>query len=126
MMRTFSFVVLLLAIGFTTSGCGIKLFSNTEADIAAHTVQFIHPGCSTFVAQTLREGLSLVEVQSSEYTPEQGDIFEGPPRVGPSMFRIFDGTESRLREGGRSISLNIIAKNLLPSEARTQLDRACG
>ena len=31
-----------------------------------------------------------------------------------------------LGEGGRSISLNIVAKNLSPDEAREQLDAACG
>lgn len=107
------------------SGCGIRLFSNPDAQISAHTVQFVEPGCSVFVAQTLREGLSLVRITDAGYTPSQGDIFEGPPRVGPSVFRVFNGTESKLREGGRSVQMEIVAKNLQPSGARRQLQEAC-
>ena len=108
------------------SGCGISLFSSGEASIAAHSVFLTHPGCSTFVAQTLREGMTLVETTGDDYAPAAGDVFEGPARIGPSMFRLFDGTEARLAEGGRSISLTIVAKNLSPEDAREQLNEACG
>lgn len=115
-----------LFLALCLSGCGLTLFSSGQASIAAHSVFLTHPGCSTFVAQTLRQGMTLVETTGDEYAPAPGDVFEGPARIGPSMFRLFDGTEARLAEGGRSISLNIVAKNLLPKDAREQLDSACG
>ncbi|MCH7638822.1 MAG: hypothetical protein IH855_05105 [Bacteroidetes bacterium] len=70
--------------------------------------------------------MTLVEILGDDYAPAPGDVFEGPARIGPSMFRLFDGTEARLAVGGRSISLNIVAKNLSPEDAREQLDAACG
>ena len=115
-----------LLLALCLSGCGLKLFSSGEASIAAHSVFLTHPECSTFVAQTLREGMTLVEISGDDYAPAPGDVFEGPARIGPSMFRLFDGTEARLADGGRSISLNIVAKNLSPEDAREQLDAACG
>ena len=121
MVRLFLFLLL----SASSLGCGIRLFSNPEASIAAHVIHFTRPDCSTFVAQTLREGLTLTEVEVEDYTPRQGDIFEGPSRTGPSVFRLFEGTETRLREGGRNVSMNILAKNLEPAEARRQLDAAC-
>lgn len=120
---TSSFLPLLFSILF--SGCGISLFSAGEASIAAHSVFLTHPGCSTFVAQTLREGMTLVETTGDDYAPAAGDVFEGPARIGPSMFRLFDGTEAHLAEGGRSISLTIVARNLSPEDAREQLNAAC-
>jgi len=118
-------ILAVLSLSFVASGCGLSLFSSGEASIAAHSVFLLHEGCSTFVAQTLRQGMTLVETADAAYVPAQGDVFEGPARLGPSVFRLFDGTESRLREGGRSVSLNIVAKNLSPEDARQQLDAAC-
>ncbi len=118
-----SFLPLLLSLLF--SGCGISLFSSSEASITAHAVFLTQEGCSTFVTQMLREGLSLIETEDASYTPTTGDVFEGPGRVGPSVFRLFDGEEVQLRDGGRNVSLTILARNLEPEEARRSLNAAC-
>ncbi len=116
---------LILLVAITFSGCGLKLFGSSKASVAAHTVLFTSEGCSTFVARTLHEGLTLVENSDRDFVPSPGDVFEGPARLGPSVFRLFDGTEARLREGGRSVSLTFIAMNLKSENARTQLNDAC-
>lgn len=124
MRRGFACLVLIGGIAF--SGCGLKLFGSSEASVAAHTVFYTSDGCSSFVAQTLREGLTLVKNHDRGYAPSPGDVFEGPARLGPSVFRLFDGTESYLKEGGRNISLTFVAMNLRPEDARAQLNAACG
>jgi len=126
-LSSFRTLILLLPffLAFPLSGCGLTLFSSGQASIAAHSVFLTHPGCSTFAAQTLREGMTLVETTGDDYAPAAGDVFEGPARIGPSMFRLFDGTEARLSDGGRNISLTIVAKNLSPEDARRQLNATC-
>lgn len=114
-----------LVLAFMLCGCGLKQFSSSEASVAAHTVFLTHADCSTFVAQTLREGMTLVENADASYTPSPGNVLEGPARLGPSVFTVFGGSESRMREGGRSVSLNIVAKNLDAADAREQLNSAC-
>lgn len=119
-------IILPLFLSLLLSGCGLKLFSGGEAQISVHSVYSTHPGCSAFVAQTLRQGLTLIETSDAAYVPQRGDVFEGPARLGPSVFRMFDGVETRLREGGRNVSLNVVAKNLALVDAREQLNAACG
>ncbi len=118
-------LLVVLAFAAVASGCGIRLFSSSKASIAAHTVFNTREECSAFVAQTLHEGMTLFENRDTNYEPASGDVFEGPARIGPSVFRLFDGSESRLQEGGRSISLNVLAMNLKSENARAQWDAAC-
>lgn len=116
-------IILLL---LTISGCGLSLFSSSQASEGAHAVVLTRPGCSTFIARTLNTGFLLATAQDGTYTPAPGDVFDGPVREGRSFFLLYPTNDQTTREGGINLPLEVLAVNLDLAEARGRLDVACG
>lgn len=121
------FPALLLA-PLVLGGCGL-LGGAPRATYGAHVVFLTRPACSTLVAQTLATGdaraFSVLTLPDAGYAPTAGDVIEGPAREGPSVFVVYPlGTDAR--EGGLSVSAEVLALGLRPGEARLRLDDACG
>jgi hypothetical protein len=97
---------------------------------AAHVLFLIRAGCPTVVARTLAGGdaraFTILTLDAPDYMPRAGDVLEGPARPGRSVFVYYPEESLGTRSEGRSISADVVAAGLDPSEARARMDAACG
>ena len=109
-------------------GLGINL-GGGRASTGAHTVLLVRPGCSTFVARTLRHGFVVAEAPEGRYAPAAGDVLQGPPREGRSVFALFPSGAVTAGDPGAdpddNVPLDVLALGLDLPDASARLDAAC-
>ncbi|MEL6616789.1 MAG: hypothetical protein AAFQ43_13685 [Bacteroidota bacterium] len=114
-----------LAAWMPLAGC--SLISRSEGTtIAPHLVFLAPTGCEVALAKIHRGGYALITSLDDSYALRQGDVLEGPARVGESIFRRFP-PEARNSEWsqGIDVAIDVRATDLELSIARRQLDGIC-
>lgn len=122
-MRTLALI--LLAAVPPLAGC--SLISRSEGTTIAPHVVFLAPtGCEVALAKVHRGGYALMSSLEPDYVLQQGDVLEGPDRLGESIFRHFPpaARNSEWSEG-IEVPIDIRATGLELSIARRQLDGIC-
>lgn len=131
-------VVVLGAAALLVSGCGrvsavvgSVLGGGPPDALDAHAVYRIRPGCPTLAARTVSHGFTIL-------TPREGGpfeaagVFEGPARVGESVFRYVPPEAGASWELARAsaatteVSVAVAAVGVELPDVRQWMDRFCG
>ena len=99
--------------------------------VDAHTVYRVRPGCATVAARTTAHGYTILTPAGGPVIETSG-IFEGPARVGMSVFRYVPPTVGATWEAARDtsatveLSADVAAAGVELPDVRAWLDRFCG
>lgn len=113
------------------SGCGGILsgdFFPREQHIggtAAHLVYRAPVDCRAGVARTHNGRYLLYRMTSDGVQPREGQILEGPVRMGRSVFQVYRADQNRNWRAGQSVSLDVLKVGLSLENAGDELERAC-
>lgn len=127
-----------VGVAVLVSGCGrvgavvgSVLGAGPPDVLDAHTVYRMRPGCPTLAARTVSHGFTVL-------TPREGGpydvagVFEGPARVGESVFRYVPPEAGASWEIARAeattaeVSVAVAAVDVELPDVRQWLDRFCG
>ena len=126
-------VVCVLAGGCGRVGAAVGgvLGGSGPGVVDAHTVYRTRPGCATVAARTTAHGYTVLTPAGGTAVETSG-IFEGPARVGTSVFRYVPPTVGASWEAARDtsatvqVSVNVAAVGVALPDVRTWLDQLCG
>ena len=116
------------AVGGVLGGSGPSV-------VDAHTVYRTRPGCATVAARTTAHGYTVLTpagLAAGGAAVETSGIFEGPARVGTSVFRYVPPTVGASWEAARDtsatvqVSVSVAAVDVELPDVRAWLDRLCG
>ena len=127
-----------VAVAALVSGCGRvgavvgSVLGNGPPDaLDAHAVYRMRPDCPTLVARTIRHGFTVLTPRGGGPFEVAG-VFEGPARVGESVFRYVPPEGGASWEIARSdastaeVSVAVAAVDVELPDVRQWLDRQCG
>ena len=128
----------LIPILFLLPGCGAvqtavsNVFSSGPPPaVDAHTVYRLRPACATLAARTTAHGYTILTPQEGGPFEASG-VFEGPARLGASVFRYVPPTAGASWELARDatetedVSVEVSAVDVELPDVRGWLDRYCG
>lgn len=129
MVRGFATILIIIA-NFLT-GCGGILsgdfFPNEQhvGGTAAHLVYRAPVDCRVGIARTHNGRYLLYEMTSDGVPPREGQILEGPVRLGRSVFQIYRADRNQNWRAGQSVSIEVLKAGLSLENAGEELERAC-
>ncbi|MFN3597855.1 MAG: hypothetical protein ACK41D_11360 [Rubricoccaceae bacterium] len=109
------------------AGCRGLGFAPAGTTLGAHMVTQARAGCAVVAARTFAEGgHALLTFPEAAAPPQPGDLFEGPVRVGPSVFRFVPADGMDAWRNGEDVPAEVLAAGLSAEEARAAMDARCG
>lgn len=124
--RALALVAFLGLAGLASAGCGLLRTGPVGTTVGAHMIVIAREGCQTAVARTYDRSFAVLSLAETSLFPQRGDLFEGPVRVGQSIFRFVppDGMDSW--RNAVEVPVEVIAVDLTPEAAREAFNEACG
>lgn len=95
--------------------------------VDAHTVYRMRPGCPSLAARTVSHGFTVLTPRAP-LAVETSGVFEGPARLGESVFRYVPPREGATWDEARGpdIPVEVHAVDVELPDVRVWMDRLCG